>query len=159
MDCLWRGSINILQEYIMAEFNTKPIEEKLNRLGKELQSFFEHLVKDEDLESFNPKADLVQTSEGFEIYVDLPGMNRADVTLSLADQVLTVKGRRTIAESADQTEWVRRERRYGTFSRTFPVPAQVSRSDIKATFRDGVLTVRILVPELGTQRGEPIDIE
>jgi HSP20 family protein len=143
----------------MTEFNTKPIEEKLNKLGKELQSFFEHLVKDEDLDSFNPKADLVQTSDGFEIFVDLPGMNRSDVTLSLSDQVLTVKGRRSITESADQREWVRRERRYGAFSRTFPVPDNVGSKDIKASFKDGVLTVRILVPEAGTLQGESIDIE
>jgi HSP20 family protein len=143
----------------MAEFNTKPIEEKLNRIGKELQSFFEHLVKDEDLESFSPKADLVQTSEGFEIYIDLPGMSRSEVTLSLSDKVLTVKGRRRITESADQTEWVRRERHFGAFSRTFPVPEHVGSKDIKATFKDGVLSVRISVPELGATDGEPIDIE
>jgi HSP20 family protein len=127
----------------MAEFNTKAFEDQLHRIGKEVQSFFENLVSEDELDVFSPKADFVQTSEGFEILLDLPGLTKSDIKVELVDTMLTIRGERTIEESEHQLSWLRRERHYGRFSRTFPIPVQVSKSDITAQFRDGVLKVTV----------------
>lgn len=142
----------------MTDFNTKPLEQKLNQLGKEIQSFFENLVTEEDLDVFSPKADFVQTSEGFEIYADLPGMTKKDIKVELAENILTIKGERQIFESADHTSWLRRERHFGRFSRSFPIPVSIQKSDIKASFKDGVLTVVVHVTDSGTDAAS-IDID
>jgi len=134
----------------MTEFNTKPLEETLNKLGKEIQSFFDGIVSESDLDLLNPRTDFVQTPEGFEILMDLPGLSKDDIKVELLDDVLTVKGERTISESDDHVKWVRRERQYGRFSRSFPVGSGVNRSGIKAKFKDGVLKVSIKVEEQAT---------
>ncbi len=142
----------------MTEFNTKNIEKTLNKLGRDLQSFFESLAPENDLDTLNPRADFVQTSTGFEVYMDLPGLTKSDIKVELVDHVLTIKGERKIVESEDQTKWVRRERNYGRFTRSFPLGAGVDKSGIKAKFKDGVLTVTVQVQE-GQTAETSIDID
>jgi HSP20 family protein len=127
----------------MKEFNTRPIEEKLNRFGKEIQSFFENIVSNDDIDGFNPRADVAETAEGLEIVLDLPGMTKEMVKIELANGTIAVKGQREIIESDDHVDWLRRERQYGRFTRTFPVGERVTKSDIKATFKDGVLVLAV----------------
>jgi HSP20 family protein len=134
----------------MTEFNTKPLEETLNKLGKEIQSFFDGIVAESDLDLLNPRTDFAQTPEGFEIFMDLPGSSKEDIKVELLDDVLTIKGERNISESDDHVKWVRRERQYGRFSRSFPVGSGVNRSGIKAKFKDGVLKVSIKVEDQST---------
>lgn len=131
----------------MKDFNTKPIEEKLNRLGKEIQSFFENIIPDDDIDVFSPRVDVAETSFGLEITLDLPGIAKDRVKIELTDGMIVVKGQRDIAESDDHVDWLRRERHYGRFTRSFPVGRAVSKSDIKATFKDGVLVLAIRTQE------------
>lgn len=131
----------------MTEFNTKPLEETLNKLGKEIQSFFDSIVPEKDLDTLNPRTDFAQTPDGFEVSMDLPGLTRDDIKVELLDDVLTIKGERKILESEDHVKWIRRERQHGRFSRSFPVGFGVTRSGIKAKFKDGVLVVHIKVDE------------
>lgn len=142
----------------MTEFNTKPIEEKLSKLGRELQSFFENIIPDNDLDVLNPRADFVQSADGFEIYIDLPGLTKQDVKVELTDNILTVKGQRDVLESADHVSWLRRERHYGRFSRSFPMPVNVNKCDIKATFSNGVLAVIVKADE-ASNGATSIDID
>lgn len=127
----------------MTEFNKRTIEDKLGQLGRELQNFFENIIPDEGIDTFNPRADVVQTSEGFEISLDLPGLSKNEIKVELKDSLLTVRGQREIVESADHVEWLRRERPYGRFLRSFPMTLPVDRSSIKASFKNGVLLITI----------------
>jgi HSP20 family protein len=127
----------------MTEFNTKNIEKTLNKLGRDLQTFLEGLAPEKDLDTLNPDTDFVQTTDGYEVYMELPGLTKADIKVELVDNVLTIKGERTISESEDHVKWMRRERKYGRFSRSFPLGHGVDKSGIKATFKDGVLRVQV----------------
>lgn len=142
----------------MTDFNTKAFEDRLHRVGKEIQSFFENLVTEEELDVFNPRTDFIQTKTGFEIIMDLPGLTKSDVKVELTDTMLSVSGERRIDETEDQVSWLRRERHYGRFSRTFPIPVQVQKSDIRAAFRDGVLSVTVTASQSASE-DTSIDIE
>ncbi|MCH8524878.1 MAG: Hsp20/alpha crystallin family protein [Balneolales bacterium] len=142
----------------MTDFNTKAFEDKLHRIGKEVQTFFENLVSEDEMDVFSPKADFVQTSEGFEILMDLPGLTKSNIKVELTDAMLTIKGERTINETDLQVAWLRRERHYGSFSRSFPVPVPVSKSDVSAQFKDGVLKILIKAEDMGPQ-DTTIDID
>lgn len=127
----------------MTEFNTKPLEEKLSQFGRELQSFFENIIPDGGLDLFSPKADIIETSAGVEIHLDLPGLSKKDIRIELSDGVLTVKGAREISETKNQISWLRRERHHGRFSRSFPLPVNADKKGINAKFSDGVLVVTV----------------
>ncbi len=134
----------------MTEFNTKNIEKTLNKLGRDLQTFVESLAPEKDLDTLNPDTDFVQTTDGYEVFMDLPGLTKADIKVELVDNVLTIKGERTIVESEDHVKWMRRERKYGRFSRSFPLGVGVNKSGIKAKFKDGVLRVHVEVDHTDT---------
>ncbi len=90
-----------------------------------------------------PTVDISETENNFEIRAELPGVSEGDVNISVTDNRLTIKGeKRQEAETAGKN-YHRVERRHGSFQRSFTLPRHVETSDIKAGFRDGVLTLTI----------------
>jgi HSP20 family protein len=82
------------------------------------------------------------------IRAELPGLDpEKDVELTVADGVLTIDAERHEVTSVDDGDYLRRELRCGSFTRTLPLPAKITESDIKATYADGILEVRVPVPE------------
>ncbi len=116
-------------------------ERYFNRFGRDIQSFMDRLTH-EETSGFNPVADISEDEKNIRIEVDLPGMSKQDISISYADDILTVKGTRKI-ESDENQHYVRKERLIGSFSRSFPVPGDIENSAIKATFKEGVLTITL----------------
>ena len=141
----------------MSDFQ-RDIEAKFEKFGRDVKNFFESVTAEADCDtSFYPAADLVDDESHVRIILDLPGMEKADLTISLKEQVLTVKGERVITYDPEQTVR-RRERPAGTFSRSFPVPDDVSAADIKAKFTNGVLAIELPKSEvLRNAENIPID--
>ena len=89
-----------------------------------------------------PAMDVSESNEGYTVTVEIPGAKREDVTVESQDNVVTIRGeKRDEREEKDEHRHYL-ERRYGTFSRSFRLPADAS-DDIRAVFRDGVLTVEV----------------
>lgn len=98
-----------------------------------------------------PAADVYESNDEYIVAVDLPGIDRSTLDISIDDDRLTVKGMRAGKDAALQLA----ECPKGIFLRTFTVPASVDRDDIKADYKDGVLRVRLLrQPERKAQRIE-----
>ena len=77
------------------------------------------------------------------IKAELPEMKREDIGLTFENNVLTIKGERKAEEITDRDNFQRMERHYGSFSRSFTVPATVDAARISASYKDGVLTVKL----------------
>jgi HSP20 family protein len=60
--------------------------------------------------------------------------------------MLTIRAERRLDEKTEEKGYVRRERRYGSFRRTLPLPAGVTESDVKATYKDGTIEIRVPMP-------------
>jgi HSP20 family protein len=86
--------------------------------------------------------DVSESKEGYTVTVEVPGAKREDITVESQDNVVTIRGeKRDEREEKDEHRHYL-ERRYGTFSRSFRLPADAS-DNIRAVFRDGVLTVEV----------------
>lgn len=116
------------------------LEKQLNRLGEEFQHVVERFAPESMGEGFRPRADIVESDEKTRIFIDLPGLSKKEVYLSVKDDVLTVKGERVI-EIGEQEMFKSHERKKGAFSRSFALPGGVKSNDIKATFSNGVLEI------------------
>lgn len=90
-----------------------------------------------------PPVDVRETDEGLTLLVELPGLKREDVDITVEDRTLTVRGERKFAQDVERENYHRIERAYGTFTRTFTLPANVRTDDVKASFTDGVLTIEL----------------
>ncbi len=93
--------------------------------------------------SFSPAADIYEEENTIVIKTDLPGMSRKNIDLDLKDGVLTIKGKRESEKEEEQESYFRKERSFGSFSRSFSLPDTVDQDDIKAEFKDGVLMVEL----------------
>ncbi len=96
------------------------------------------------------------------VRADLPGIDPdEDIEITLADHLLTIEAERREEESTEKRRYVCSELRYGSFSRTISVPEGVTEADIKASYQDGVLEVRIPYPggkpaiKVPVAKGEP----
>ncbi|EIW56634.1 HSP20-like chaperone [Trametes versicolor FP-101664 SS1] len=85
---------------------------------------------------------------------ELPGLTKENVQLDVKDNVLTVAGESTLSTERDEKGYSLRERRFGQFSRSIPLPQGISPEEIKATMVDGVLTVTFprSTPELAPKK-------
>jgi len=112
-----------------------------------LDRMFEHIY--DNLRAWVPAVDIVETNgHEYVIKAELPEMKREDITLTFEQNVLTLSGERKPSLEADASgqaagTYHRSERPHGRFSRSFTLPATVDGSRISATYKDGVLTVRV----------------
>ena len=104
-----------------------------------------------------PTADMYETKNQFVVSTELPGLSEKDIHLSLTDDLLTIKGERQWTGDAEEASHHHRERWFGKFERAFALPAPVAAGQVKATYRDGVLTVNL--PKAEESKPKEIKIE
>jgi HSP20 family protein len=90
-----------------------------------------------------PAVDVKETEKELRLSFDLPGMSEDDISIELQDNVLTVSGEREERRDETREGFRRMERRFGSFARSFPLPAGVSEDEIKANYDNGVLEIRV----------------
>lgn len=127
----------------------------LGRLTKELESFAAKLLPEDMLDSFLPHADLLDAGDEYRIRLDVPGISKDRLKVEVADGTLTVRGERDAEESGT---YMKRERRFGAFMRSFTLPEPVGKKDISARFKDGVLTLTVKKTVVGSDATR-IDIQ
>jgi len=122
---------------------TTDLENQLNRIGKDIRTFVERLVPVESGDfDFSPDCDIIESDTGFKIVTDLPGMESDDIRITLKNRVLTINGEREFTPEEGEV-LKREERKQGVFSRSFAIPVEATSGDVKAKFKNGVLTVFI----------------
>ena len=105
--------------------------------------------------NWSPALDLYQNNDNVVAVVELPGMRREDIEISLHDGTLTISGERKHGSvNGDKAE--RTERYIGTFRRSITLPARVDGNKVSATYRDGILTVTLPKAEEAKPKQIPV---
>jgi HSP20 family protein len=99
-----------------------------------------------------PKTDLVETDDEFRLHLDVPGMTKEDITINLQNNTLTVSGERRSTRKNEGDDYVRVERSFGNFHRTFTLPNSVDAEGIEAEYDNGVLTITVPKTEKAARR-------
>ena len=91
---------------------------------------------------FAPRVDIKEAGDHYEITAELPGVDKKDIHVHVKDGILTLEAESSKEEKEEKKgKIIRQERRYGKFMRSFNLGGDISESDIKASFKDGVLTL------------------
>jgi HSP20 family protein len=90
-----------------------------------------------------PSVDLHEDRDHLVLRAELPGMKKEDIDVSLHGEVLTLSGERMEEKQFEQAETYRSERFLGKFQRTFTLPVAVDATKVQASYKDGILTVRL----------------
>ncbi len=111
---------------------------RLANLQEELDRLFES-----PLTGWAPALDVHEDKDNFSVRLELPGMKREDIEVSLQDGALVISGERNEEKVNEGTTVHRQERYYGKFSRALTLPAAVAGDKVKAQYKDGILTVTL----------------
>lgn len=90
-----------------------------------------------------PALDVEEDEDHFTLHVELPGLKPEDVEITLEESVLTISGERRFYDEREAEGFRRIERRFGRFHRAVRLPDRVDSEKVEASFRDGLLTVRV----------------
>ena len=97
--------------------------------------------------SWTPAIDVVRDDGDLVVRAELPGIKPDEVKIEVEDDILTVSGEHKEAREEKDKKYVRRERHYGSFSRSIALPAGVDAKKIKANTHDGIVEVTIPLPK------------
>lgn len=116
----------------------------------ELRSRFDRLFEELNRggeQAWRPAIDVVRKNDDLLLRADVPGIKPDEVKIEIEDDVLTVSGQHEDTKEEKDGNYVRRERRSGSFSRSLALPQGVDAKKIKATTHDGVVEVTIPLPK------------
>lgn len=105
-----------------------------------------------------PRVDVIQQGSELIVRADLPGVNPEDVTVDVSEDGLTIAGERREERREERNGVYRMERSYGSFYRVVPLPDGAMTDQANATFKDGVLEIRMPAPPEQVSRGRRLQI-
>jgi len=106
--------------------------------------------------TYAPAMDVMRVDGSLVLRCDLPGVKAEQVEIDVEDDLLTVHGEHEEQHEEQGTDFVRRERRYGSFTRSLPLPSGVDPEQIKARTHDGVLEVTVPLPNTSSRKAAVI---
>jgi HSP20 family protein len=113
--------------------------------------------QDQNLTTWSPPVDISVNDECYALSIELPGTQREDVHVAFHEKILTVKGEKKPREAGESDKQHRAERRYGEFNRSFQLPLDAEEAEMRANYRDGVLSVEI--PRIKPSEPQRVEIE
>lgn len=127
--------------------NISALQDRINRL---FEDAFPRSAEDEEglaVCAWRPAVDIYEAEEGVVVQVDLPGVKKEDVSVEVKNNLLIIQGLRQVEAPVNEDRYFRRERSCGSFQRSFALRDSVAPESIKASFKNGVLTVLVPRPE------------
>ena len=93
--------------------------------------------------NWSPKVDIYETEESYVLNAELPGLTKDQIDIDVNENTLTIKGEKKFEEKVEKDSYVRVERSYGTFSRSFVLSDDVNAEAITANYKEGVLELTL----------------
>jgi HSP20 family protein len=137
----------------------RTLQQQMNRI---FEPFFGRALPDDDSlmsGTWMPPVDVVEEKDAIRVTAELPGVKKEDIDIHFENGVLTLRGQRTFEKESNEKTFHRVERVYGNFVRSFTLPRSVDAEKINATYRDGVLEIRVPKKEEAKPRQISIDVK
>jgi HSP20 family protein len=116
------------------------LQEQVNRL---FGNVLEHAGEESNLTSWAPAVDIYETAQELVVKTDLPEVDPKELDIRVENNLLTIRGERKFEKKVNEDNYLRVERAYGSFSRSFSLANSVNAEAIQADYQNGVLTLTI----------------
>lgn len=131
-------------------------------IEKEMQDVFDRLTMrprwDEGFE-WKPATDVFKEGGDLVVRAEIPGIEAEDLNVVVEDGMLQISGEKTIEKEIEEADRYMKQCRYGSFRRDLMLPEGVTVEDIEATFDNGVLTVRVPLPDVMVEEPQAVKVE
>jgi HSP20 family protein len=121
--------------------NLATLQDQVNRLFE--APFTGRRSESSNLTAWAPAVDIYETENELVVKADLPDISEKDLDVRVENNMLTIRGERKFEQKVKEDNYLRIERTYGSFSRSFSLPSTVNTEAIKAQYKNGVLTVEL----------------
>ena len=149
---------------LLEEFGISDPEARYMPEIRKIQERMNQLIDDFAVEApmaagdvMKPLADVKETDDEVVVAVDLPGMDKGDVEISVAEDLLEIKAERKEEKEEKGEEFYRKERSFSRYERSLKLPVGVKAEEARASLQDGVLTVRLPKVEVTTRKKVKIE--
>ncbi len=132
----------------------------LVRFDDEFDRWYDSMVRRffaPEVRNWMPAIDIAENNGNIEVRAEIPGVNKDDLKVTVEGDVLSITGERKQESETKDKKYHRIERYYGKFSRTINLPYPVEADKVKATYKDGILTVTLPKPE--SAKTKEIEVE
>jgi len=119
----------------------------------------ERWFRTDEMEVKPPIVDVFEEKDDIVVKAELPGMEKDNIDVNLTDHTLTIKGEKKKAEEIKEENYYRSERSYGSFLRTLDLPKDVCAEKVKASFKNGILEVRMPKTEEAKAKEVKVKVE
>lgn len=120
--------------------NSNSLQDHFNRL---FESAYPNRSSESSVTTWAPAVDIYETENELVLKADLPDINEKDLDIRIENSTLTVRGERKFEKQVNEDNYLRVERSYGSFSRSFTLPNTINTEAIRAEYKNGVLTVQM----------------
>jgi len=125
---------------IMNRWEPSALREQINRVFADV---LDRTGEESNLTAWAPAVDIFETEHELVVKADLPDVDPKDLDIQIQNNILTIRGERKFEKNVKEENYLRIERAYGSFSRSFSLANTVNSDAIKAEYKDGVLTLSI----------------
>jgi len=136
--------------------NVATLQDRINRVFNEAFAGSKDFEDEVSMSAWRPVVDIFDTDNAIVIKADLPGIKKDGVSVDVKDNVLTIKGERSLTKEIKEENYYRKERSFGKFQRSFTLPEAINSAGIKANFKNGVLEIE--VPKAEEKKPKQISI-
>jgi len=136
----------------------RTFESMIRRFNEMFEELDRSLPLSFELGSFLPRVDISEDEHNVYIQAELPGVRKEDVKVTISeDRVLTIRGEKKQERKVEERNFLRVERTFGSFSRSFLLPENVKTDEVDAKFEDGVLTITI--PKVEPTKAKEVEVK
>ncbi len=132
----------------------------LVRFDDDFDGWYDSMIRkffSPELRGWVPAIDIAENNGNIEVRAEIPGMNKEDLKVTVDGGMLSISGERKKESETKDKKYHRIERYYGKFSRTINLPYETDPSKVKATYKDGILTITLPKPE--SAKTKEIEVE
>lgn len=108
---------------------------------------------------WSPFVDVYEDSHAIVIKADLPGLSQEEIDIELTDDTLTIRGERKFVDEPNREKYIRVERQYGSFQRSFTIGIPIEHHQVRATYKNGVLELTLPKSEAVKPKKVQVSVE
>ena len=112
-----------------------------------------------EMEEVSAKVDIFEAGDNVVVKAEIPGLKKEDIEVNLTGDMITISGEKKKEEKVEKKDYYRVECSYGSFTRSFHLPKEVQTDKAKATFKDGVLEVKVPKTEEAKKKEKKVPVE
>jgi HSP20 family protein len=134
----------------------RSLQDQINRL---VYDAIDHSPDEASITTWAPSVDIVETEHELIVKADLPDVNPEELDIRVENNILTIRGERKFDKQVNENNYLRVERSYGSFSRSFSLANSVNTEAIKAEYTNGVLTLHVPKREEAKPKQIKVNVE